>query len=62
LSYKYVGKELPRVDAFEKVTGMTKFVADMEAPGMLYTRILAPVEQMPERLLAVANVYVLVEA
>jgi len=40
LSYKYVGKEIPRVDAFEKVTGMTKFVADMEVPGMLYAKFL----------------------
>jgi CO/xanthine dehydrogenase Mo-binding subunit len=40
LSYKYVGKELPRVDAFEKVTGMAKFVADMEVPGMLYGKFL----------------------
>ena len=40
MSYKYVGKELPRVDAFEKVTGMAKFVADMEVPGMLYGKFL----------------------
>jgi len=40
LNYKYVGKGLPRVDAFEKITGMTKFVADMEAPGMLYGKFL----------------------
>ena len=29
--------------------------------GESHARILAPVEQMPERLLAIANVYVLVE-
>jgi CO/xanthine dehydrogenase Mo-binding subunit len=40
LSYKYVGKEIPRVDAFEKVTGMTKFVADMEIHGMLHAKFL----------------------
>jgi len=40
LSYKYVGKGLPRVDAFEKVTGMAKYVADMEIPGMLYGKFL----------------------
>ncbi len=40
MSYKYVGKALPRVDAFEKITGMVKFVADMEVPGMLYGKFL----------------------
>jgi len=40
LSYKYVGKELLRVDAFEKITGMAKFVADMEVPGMLHGKFL----------------------
>jgi len=40
LSYKYVGKRLPRVDAFEKITGMAKYVADMEVPGMLYGKFL----------------------
>jgi CO/xanthine dehydrogenase Mo-binding subunit len=40
LSYKYVGKGLPRVDAFEKITGMAKFVADMEVPGGLYGKFL----------------------
>jgi CO/xanthine dehydrogenase Mo-binding subunit len=40
LNYKYVGKEIPRVDSFEKVTGMAKFVADLEVPGMLYGKFL----------------------
>jgi len=40
LNYKYVGKGLTRVDAFEKITGMAKFVADMEVPGMLYGKFL----------------------
>jgi len=40
LSYKYVGKSIPRVDAFEKVTGTTKFVADLEVSGMLYAKFL----------------------
>jgi CO/xanthine dehydrogenase Mo-binding subunit len=40
LSFKLVGKPVPRVDAFEKVTGMTKFVADMEMPAMLYAKFL----------------------
>lgn len=33
MSYKYV-------DAFEKVTGMARYVADMEVPGMLYGKFL----------------------
>jgi len=40
LSYKYVGKGITRVDAFEKTTGMAKFVADIEVPGMLYGKFL----------------------
>jgi len=40
LGYKYVGKGLPRVDAFEKITGMAKFVADMEVSAMLYGKFL----------------------
>jgi CO/xanthine dehydrogenase Mo-binding subunit len=40
LGYKYVGKGIPRIDAFEKITGMTRFVADMEVPGMLYGKFL----------------------
>ena len=40
MSYKLVGKPVQRIDAFEKVTGMTKFVADMETPGMLYSKFL----------------------
>lgn len=40
MTYKYVGKEVPRLDSFEKVTGMVKFVADMELPGMLHAKFL----------------------
>jgi CO/xanthine dehydrogenase Mo-binding subunit len=40
LGYKYVGKGIPRIDAFEKITGMTRFVADMEVSGMLYGKFL----------------------
>lgn len=40
MSHKYVGKRLPRVDAFEKIRGMAKFVADMEIHGMLYGKFL----------------------
>ena len=35
-----VGKSVPRVDAFEKVTGAAKYVDDMAfGPGLLYGKI-----------------------
>src|SRR5574341_636894 len=37
---KYVGHNVPRVDAVEKVTGTAKFVGDIVVPGMLYGKIL----------------------
>jgi CO/xanthine dehydrogenase Mo-binding subunit len=37
---KYVGHNVPRVDALEKVTGQAKFVGDIAVPGMLYGKIL----------------------
>jgi 4-hydroxybenzoyl-CoA reductase alpha subunit len=37
---KVVGKSLPRVDAFAKVTGQAKFTADIDLPGMLCGKIL----------------------
>jgi CO/xanthine dehydrogenase Mo-binding subunit len=37
--YSVIGKSLPRVDAWEKVTGQTKFSGDIMAPGMLYGKI-----------------------
>ena len=40
MGYKYVGKSIPRIDSFEKITGMIRFVADMEVPGMLYGKFL----------------------
>lgn len=38
--YSYVGKSVPRVDAFEKVTGTAQYTADLRLPGMLYTKLL----------------------
>lgn len=35
-----VGKRIPRIEAVEKATGATKFVADMVLPRMLHGRIL----------------------
>lgn len=38
--YSYVGKGVPRIDAFEKVTGTAQYTADLRLPGMLYTKLL----------------------
>lgn len=38
--YQYIGKSIPRIDAFDKVTGKAKFVGDIKMPGMLYGKIL----------------------
>lgn len=37
---KYVGRNVPRVDGIEKVTGTAKFVGDIVLPGMLHGKIL----------------------
>ncbi len=38
--FKYIGKDVLRSDALEKVTGRALFVTDMKIPGMLYGKIL----------------------
>ncbi len=38
--YLVVGKSVPRIDAFEKVTGKAKYGVDLTLPGMLYGRVL----------------------
>jgi len=35
-----VGKSVPRIDAFDKVTGHVKYTADMEFEGMLYAGLV----------------------
>ncbi|MDZ7371717.1 MAG: xanthine dehydrogenase family protein molybdopterin-binding subunit [candidate division KSB1 bacterium] len=37
---RYLGKEVPRIDGPEKVTGRAKYTYDINLPGMLYGRIL----------------------
>lgn len=37
---RYIGKSIPRMESFEKVTGTARYVHDMALPGMLYARIL----------------------
>ncbi len=38
--YALLGKSIPRIDAYEKVTGSAKYAADIELPGMLWCKIL----------------------
>jgi CO/xanthine dehydrogenase Mo-binding subunit len=37
---QYVGRNVPRVDGVEKVTGKAKFLGDLVVPGMLHGKIL----------------------
>lgn len=37
---RYVGANVPIHDVREKITGKTKYVGDMELPGMLYAKLL----------------------
>ena len=38
--FDVVGKSVPRVDAYDKVTGAAKYAGDIKLPGMLYAKIL----------------------
>lgn len=38
--FKYVGKDIPRVDGWDKVTGRGMFTQDVSFPGMLYAKVL----------------------
>lgn len=38
--YKLVGKAIPKVDAFDKVTGKICYAEDMSLPGMIYLKVL----------------------
>ena len=38
--YRYVGKSVPRADAFEKVTGQACYPGDLSRPGMLHMKVL----------------------
>ena len=39
-SFRYIGKDLPRVDLPDKVTGAAKFGIDVQVPGMVYATVL----------------------
>jgi isoquinoline 1-oxidoreductase beta subunit len=40
--FRYIGKEMPRLDMEDKVNGRTKFGIDSFVPGMLYAAIARP--------------------
>ena len=37
---KTVGHDIPRIDAYERVTGKATYNRDIKLPGMLYARVL----------------------
>lgn len=40
MSYRTVGKAVPRVEGFDKVSGKTRYVADLTFPGALWGKLL----------------------
>jgi CO/xanthine dehydrogenase Mo-binding subunit len=40
MAYKFVGKSVPRVEGADKVSGKTRYAADIEIPGALWAKIL----------------------
>jgi CO/xanthine dehydrogenase Mo-binding subunit len=40
MAYRVVGKSVPRVEGAEKVTGKTRYAADIDIPGALWAKIL----------------------
>jgi CO/xanthine dehydrogenase Mo-binding subunit len=38
--FSVVGKKIPRIDAYERVTGQAQYTGDIQLAGMLYARIL----------------------
>jgi carbon-monoxide dehydrogenase large subunit len=40
LAYRTVGKALPRIEGFGKVTGQTKYAADLPFEGLLWAKVL----------------------
>ena len=39
-AFRYIGKDLPRVDIPDKVVGATRYGIDVDVPGMLYAAVL----------------------
>jgi CO/xanthine dehydrogenase Mo-binding subunit len=40
MAYKFVGKPVPRLEGADKVSGKTRYAADVEIPGALWAKIL----------------------
>ena len=40
MAYKFVGKAVPRIEGAEKVTGKTRYAADVEIPDALWAKLL----------------------
>ncbi len=40
MAYRTVGKALPRIEGYGKVTGQTKYAADLEFPDLLWAKVL----------------------
>lgn len=40
MAYKFVGKAVPRLEGAEKVSGKTRYAADVEVPGALWAKML----------------------
>jgi CO/xanthine dehydrogenase Mo-binding subunit len=40
IKYSYVGRDIPRLDAVEKVTGTAAYTGDLRFPGMLHAKLL----------------------
>lgn len=38
--FSVVGKRIPRIDAYERVTGQAQYTGDIQLPNMLYARVL----------------------
>src|SRR3972149_4993167 len=38
--FSVVGKKIPRIDGYERVTGQAQYTGDYQLPGMLYARVL----------------------
>lgn len=42
MAFDYIGKDFTRTDAYAKVTGTARFIADLSFPGTLHAQVLRP--------------------
>ena len=40
MAYKFVGKSVPRLEGAEKVSGKTRYAADVDIPDALWAKLL----------------------